>query len=118
MSLFGVLWGWFLLACPLVFIAGLVWINRAKKLDTPVDGVPSMRQWILVSAGSLGFLILMGFVFLAAALDHSSGSNPLSWLALPVILIGPVYYSVSAMRWFTGVRRGLREQQSDGDRVT
>lgn len=115
MSLFGVLWGWVLLACPIVFIAGFVWINRAKKLRTPVDGVPSMVRWTLVSAGSLGFLILMALGALAAAFDHSSGSNPILWFAVPVILIGPIFYCVSAMRWITRISGALQAQHAAGN---
>ena len=112
MSIVGTIWGWVLISCPIVFIGGLVWINRARQLNEPIDGVPSMTRWILVSAGSFGVLILMGGILLISGLGHGQGSELIGWIAFPIIVIGPFYYFASAMKWITRVKGGLNAQQS------
>lgn len=112
MSVLGIVWCWVLISCPIVFIAGLVWISRARRLHEPIDGVPSMTRWILVSVGSFGLLLLMAGLFFLAALGHGADSELLAWVAVPVIVIGPFYYFASAMKWISRVSSGLQARHS------
>ena len=112
MSFLGTVWVWFLLACPIVFVAGFVWIGRARELDEPVDGVPTYGIWLFMSLGSIGLLIVSGGLIFLAGMGHGADSSLITWIAFPVIIIGPIVYCVAAFRWMSKVRGLLKVQRS------
>ena len=106
------IWGWTVLACPVAFIAGLVWIRRAKELDSHVDGVPTVGQWVALSLGAVALVVVFGIAILIIGLGHG-GASLFSSVALYTIIVGPLAYCVYAYRWISKIRRRLKEQQLD-----
>lgn len=112
MSFVGTVWGWFLLACPVAFIAGFAWIDRARELDEPIEGVPSFGGWLLLSLGSIGLMVVMGGLVFLAGMGHGSDSVLLAWVAMPLIIIGPIVYCVYAFKWMNRIRNALKAQRA------
>lgn len=104
-----VIWGWTILACPVAFIAGFVWIRRATELKSPVDDIPTAGQWLFISLGVAALFIVFGIALFVIGMGHG-GAHMFSSVAMFALIIGPLLYCVYTYRWIRKVRRRLKEQ--------
>ena len=103
------IWGWTVLACPVAFIAGFVWIKRAKELETPVDGVPTVSQWLLRSLGIAALFIVFGVALFLFGMGLG-GPSPFASIAMFGLIVGPLLYCVHTYRWVSKVSYLLKAQ--------
>ena len=104
------IWGWTVLACPVACIAGFVWIGRASELEAPLEGVPSVGGWLLISLGTAVVFVFFGFVLFAIGLGHG-GAPIIASVVMYALIIGPFIYCFYAFKWISRVRRKLKEQR-------
>ena len=106
-----VIWGWAVLACPVAFVAGFIWIGRANELEQPIDGIPTHVQWLLRSLGAVILVIVLGAFLFVSGLSHSGGSSPAVWPILILLFVGPFAYCIHTFKWTNRIRLALRAQR-------
>lgn len=106
------IWGWTVLACPIAFIAGFVWIRRATELKSPVDDVPTVGQWLFISLGVAALFIVFGTALFVIGMGHG-GASAFSSVAMFALIVGPLIYCVYTYRWISKIRRQLKDQSID-----